>query len=85
MIFLCPTILPVFLGTYIPDGNFTIVALSHHIDIQPSPSHRLVLHQFHLKSGNLGTQSTDLLAGLVLVDHHFVLDVSGTVSIFQCV
>lgn len=48
-------------------------------------THRLVLHQLHLQACDLGPQRTDLLAGLVLVHHYLVLDVSSPIGIFKCV
>ncbi len=48
-------------------------------------SHRSVLHELHLQSGDLRPECTDLLAGLVLVHHHPVLDVASSVSVLQCV
>lgn len=46
-------------------------------------SHRLVLHQLHLQPCDLRPEGTDLLAGPVLVNHHLVLDVSGTVGVLK--
>lgn len=48
-------------------------------------AHRLILHQLHLQASNLGPQGADLLARLVLVHHHLVLDVAGPVGILECV
>lgn len=48
-------------------------------------SHRLVLHELHLQSGYLCPEGTDLLAGSVLVHHHFILDITRPVCVFQSV
>ena len=45
--------------------------------------HRLVLHELDLQPGDLRPQNADLLAGLVLVQHHFVLDVPRSVGVLQ--
>lgn len=47
-----------------------------------APPHRLVLHQLNLQPCYLCPQSTDLLAGFILVHHHLVLDVSGSIGVF---
>jgi len=46
-------------------------------------SYRLVLHQLDLQAGDLRPQHADLLAGLVLVHHHLVLDVPRSVGVLQ--
>lgn len=48
-------------------------------------AHRLILHQLHLQPSNLSPQCADLLAGLVLVHYHLVLNVAGSIGIFECV
>lgn len=53
--------------------------------VRQGSAHRFVFHQLHLQACDLGSESTDLLAGLVLVYYHLVFDVSSPVGIFECV
>lgn len=71
-----------------PNSHRTFSGLTspcHHSHVFIAESHRSVLHELHLQSGNLRPECTDLLAGLVLVHHHLVLDVASSVSVLQCV
>ncbi len=69
-----------------PHSKFSGLSLPcyHSHDFTAEP-HRSVLHELHLQSGDLRPECTDLLAGLVLVHRHLVLDVASSVSVLQCV